>query len=74
MNSKTIAIGDLKVGMFLLAFHDANQKIAVKKPGRVPSQQVIDKLINDGIIEVTVDFDRSTFTTKIEPASWKRDK
>ncbi|WP_435274776.1 HD-GYP domain-containing protein [Psychrobium sp. nBUS_13] len=46
----------------------------MKKPGRVPSEKVIGKLAGDGIVEVTVDFSRSTFTTKIEPASWKRDK
>lgn len=74
MSIKTIEIADLKVGMFLLEFNDSKQKIAVKKPGRVPSEKVIGKLAGDGIVEVTVDFSRSTFTTKIEPASWKRDK
>lgn len=73
-NVKTIEIADLKVGMFLLEFNDERKKIAVKKPGKVPNQTVIDKLINDKIISVTVDFSRSTFTTKIQPSLWKRDK
>ena len=71
---RTIVIAELKVGMFLLEFKDKLRKIAVKKPGKVPTQQVIDKLINDGIVAVTVDFDRSTFDTSIDPTSWKRDK
>lgn len=74
VNIKTIGMADLKVGMFLLEFNDRKKKIAVKKPGRVPNQKVIDKLKADGIVNVTVDFDRSTFTTKIQPGSWKRDK
>jgi len=74
LSINSISIAELKIGMFVLEFTDMNKKIAVKKPGKVPHQKLIDKLKSDGIISVTVDFDRSTFDTVIDPSSWKKDK
>lgn len=74
LNIHSISIAEVKIGMFVLEFTDMNKKIAVKKPGKVPNQQLIDKLKADGIISVTVDFNRSSFDTNIDPLSWSNDK
>jgi len=74
LSVNSISIAELKVGMYVLEFTDLRKKIAVKKPGKVSQQKLIDKLKADGIVSVTVDFDRSTFDTVIEPSSWKKDK
>ena len=74
MSIKSISIAELKVGMFVIEFTDDKKKITVKKPGKVPSLKLINKLKSDGIISVVVDYDRSEFDTKIEPKSWVRDK
>lgn len=74
MSIKKISISELKIGMFVIEFTDDKQKIAVKKPGKVPSLALIEKLKTDGIISVMVDFDRSEFDTNIDPASWALDK
>jgi len=74
LSIKSIPIFELKVGMFVTEFIDKNNKVAVKKPGKVPSLKLIEKLKTDGITSIMVDFDRSIFDTNINPETWTRDK
>jgi hypothetical protein len=74
LNIHLISIAELKIGMFVLKFTELSNKVAVKKPVKVPNQQLIDKLNADSIISVTVDCDRSSFDTNIDSLSWSKDK
>lgn len=74
LDIKSISIFELKVGMFVTEFTDEKKRISVKKPGKVPSLKLIEKLKSDGILSLMVDFERSTFDTNIAPETWARDK
>lgn len=62
-----IAINDLQIGMYVEAVTRQKGALKIKTQGRVGSQKVIDKLRQQGILELAVDPDNVIKQAKTEP-------
>jgi putative nucleotidyltransferase with HDIG domain len=64
---KRIAIDDLRVGMYVEAVTKQTGALKIKTQGRVGSQQIIDKLKLQGILELAIDPDNVLKPVEPEP-------